>query len=80
MNNNQDTDEVWDAMVYWCDNVLIPEQQEETLSKHLEHIEKQAIIDALMTYKNNRTKAALSLGIGRTLLLHKIKKYKLFSE
>jgi transcriptional regulator with PAS, ATPase and Fis domain len=78
--NNQDIDEVWDAMVDWCDNVLIPRKEQEALSTHLEHIEKEAIVNALMFYENNRTKAASSLGMGRTLLLHKIKKYKLLAE
>jgi transcriptional regulator with PAS, ATPase and Fis domain len=47
------------------------------LNVELEEIEKQRIESALLNQNNNRTKTAKELGIGRTLLIHKIKKYDL---
>ena len=54
---------LWDALDYF-DSVK-------------ENLERSRIMDALFTHDNNRSRAAASLGIGRTLLLHKIKKYNL---
>ena len=42
-----------------------------------EELEQHRIRDALEMSKGNKTHAASYLGIGRTLLLHKIKKYEL---
>ena len=47
------------------------------LNVELEEIEKTRIESALLNQDNNRTKTAKELGIGRTLLIHKIKKYDL---
>jgi transcriptional regulator with PAS, ATPase and Fis domain len=47
------------------------------LNIELAEIEKQRVESALAEHDNNRTKAAEHLGIGRTLLIHKIKKYDL---
>lgn len=47
------------------------------LNVELEEIEKQRIESALLNQNNNRTKTADELGIGRTLLIHKLKKYNL---
>jgi len=47
------------------------------LNVELEEIEKSRIINALAMFSGNRTKAADELGIGRTLLIHKLKKYNL---
>jgi sigma-54 dependent transcriptional regulator, acetoin dehydrogenase operon transcriptional activator AcoR len=43
----------------------------------LENIERERIVNALELAEGNRSKAAAALGIGRTLLIHKIKKYSL---
>lgn len=48
-----------------------------SLTEELQELEKNRISNALHSRKGNRTKAANDLGIGRTLLIHKIKKYKL---
>lgn len=48
-----------------------------SLAEELQQLEKNRIINALHTFKGNRTQAANDLGIGRTLLIHKIKKYNL---
>ena len=47
------------------------------LPKILENIEIEHITEALERYAGNRTKAANSLGIGRTNLIKKLKKYEL---
>tara|TARA_B100000035_G_scaffold314547_2_gene331191 strand:- start:314 stop:535 length:222 start_codon:yes stop_codon:yes gene_type:complete len=55
----------------------LAKQDEVTLPEELTAIERRRIVDALQFYNGNRTKAAKELGIGRTLLIHKIKKYSL---
>tara|TARA_S200002703_G_scaffold100554_1_gene86913 strand:- start:92 stop:373 length:282 start_codon:yes stop_codon:yes gene_type:complete len=45
------------------------------LADEVEELEQQRIHDALQMSNGNKTHAASYLGIGRTLLLHKIKKY-----
>jgi len=62
---------LWDALSYF-DNV-----EQLNLPNELEALERSRIHDALINHKNNRSKAASELGIGRTLLIHKIKKYDL---
>lgn len=47
------------------------------LPDELESIERERITHALELAEGNRSKAAAALGIGRTLLIHKIKKYSL---
>tara|TARA_B100000927_G_scaffold205023_2_gene166399 strand:- start:394 stop:657 length:264 start_codon:yes stop_codon:yes gene_type:complete len=47
------------------------------LPEILENIEIEHITEALERYAGNRTKAANSLGIGRTNLIKKLKKYEL---
>ena len=47
------------------------------LGDEVEELEQHRIRDALEMSKGNKTHAASYLGIGRTLLLHKIKKYEL---
>ena len=47
------------------------------LPKILENIEIEHITEALERFAGNRTKAANSLGIGRTNLIKKLKKYEL---
>jgi len=62
---------LWDAMDYF-DTVEQP-----NLPNELEQLERNRIREALFTNSDNRSKAAAELGIGRTLLIHKIKKYDL---
>ena len=46
-------------------------------SVHMDDVEKQAIQEALKKNKGNFTMAAAELGIGRTTLYRKMKKYHL---
>jgi transcriptional regulator with GAF, ATPase, and Fis domain len=52
---------------------------ERTLASELADVERKAIVLALESNDNNQSKAARALGMGRTLLIHKIKKYELNS-
>ena len=49
----------------------------EESSLHLETVEKNTIRKALAKYKGNYTSIAAELGISRTTLYHKIRKYDL---
>lgn len=74
MGNLKEQDSVWDLMVSHFEDVL---PLETNLSQELNDLEKSRITLALDQNSGNRTKAAKMLGIGRTLLIHKIKKYNL---
>ena len=50
-----------------------------TLASELADVERKAIVLALESHDNNQSRAARALGMGRTLLIHKIKKYELNS-
>tara|TARA_B110000503_G_scaffold47944_1_gene78025 strand:+ start:1513 stop:1770 length:258 start_codon:yes stop_codon:yes gene_type:complete len=54
-----------------------PEDKDRTLQAELADVERKAIALALDQFDYNQTKAARELGMGRTLLIHKIKKYQL---
>ena len=66
--------EVWEMTMTHFDS---QENYNGNLLAELSHIEKDRIQAALLHCEGNRTKTAKELGIGRTLLLHKIKKYNL---
>ncbi len=51
---------------------------DDTKSVELEKIERQAIVEKFSQFDGNRTKTANALGIGRTNLIKKLKKYGLF--
>lgn len=48
-----------------------------SLPEELAHIERNTIGEKLVEFDGNRTKTANALGIGRTNLVAKIKKYEL---
>ena len=62
---------LWDALDYF-DSPVQPD-----LVQELESLELNRITHALDANEGNRSRAARELGIGRTLLIHKIKKYNL---
>ena len=73
--------ETYDAVALWftnekdcCGDDCCTEL---TLNEELEFLEKSRIKNALDCNDGNRSHAAKQLGIGRTLLIHKIKKYQL---
>lgn len=74
MGNLNEQDSVWDLMVSHFEDVL---PLETNLAQEVNDLEKSRITLALDQNSGNRTKAAKMLGIGRTLLIHKIKKYNL---
>jgi len=74
MGNLNEQDRVWDLMVSHFEDVL---PLETNLAQEVNDLEKSRITLALDQNSGNRTKAAKMLGIGRTLLIHKIKKYNL---
>ena len=51
--------------------------QEITLPPELEKIERNCISEKLVEFNGNRTRTANALGIGRTNLVKKLKKYSL---
>ena len=56
---------------------VMPEDVQYSLCEELEPIERERIVNALALASGNQTKAAISLDIGRTALIAKMKKYKL---
>ena len=60
-----------DEMSWGKEEVKIP------LASEVEMLERERITAALSLHEGNRTKTANHLGIGRTLLIHKLKKYNL---
>ena len=63
---------LWDALDYF--NIIADKT---SLSEEVENMERDRIANALEMHHGNRSRAAAELGIGRTLLIHKIKKYNL---
>lgn len=55
----------------------MPEHAQYSLSKELEKLERERIVNALAFANGNQTKAAQSLDIGRTVLIAKMKKYNI---
>ena len=71
--NQREQDALFEALdeMAWNVEVRIP------LASEVEMLEKERITAALSLHNGNRTKTADHLGIGRTLLIHKLKKYNL---
>lgn len=71
--NQREQDALFEALdeMAWNVEVKIP------LASEVEMLEKDRITAALDLHNGNRTKTADHLGIGRTLLIHKLKKYNL---
>ena len=56
---------------------ILPDEVQYSLCAELEALERERITNALKLASGNQTKAAISLDIGRTALIAKMKKYKL---
>jgi len=70
----QEQDALWEALDIFD---IVKENFPEALHKRLANVEKDAIVEALAQTQGNQKQAADKLGMGRTLLIHKIKKYQL---
>ena len=75
-SNATEQDMLWTMM-----DEIWPQHQQDTtprtLGEELAEVERKAIVLALEHHCNNQSQAARSLGMGRTLLIHKMKKYDL---
>ena len=72
--NQLEQDALFEALdeLKWDSNIVqIP------LATEVELLEKDRRVTALALHEGNRTRTAKELGIGRTLLIHKLKKYEL---
>jgi DNA-binding NtrC family response regulator len=58
----------------------VPANIEMTLDDALGHAEKQIILEALERFKWNRQMSAQALGISRTTLFNKMKRFKLMEH
>ncbi len=56
---------------------ILPDDVQYSLCAELEALERERITNALKLASGNQTKAAISLNIGRTALIAKMKKYHL---
>ena len=74
VDNREEQDFIFHSIVDYFTSISV----ELPLNEELEKIEKARIASALNEHKGNRTQASLALGMGRTLLIHKIKKYNLY--
>tara|TARA_R110000822_G_scaffold8008_3_gene32032 strand:- start:1609 stop:1845 length:237 start_codon:yes stop_codon:yes gene_type:complete len=63
-------DEMWGGEV-------MPVEVQYSLCEELATLERERIVNALALAKGNQTKAAISLDIGRTALIAKMKKFNL---
>lgn len=77
VNRNMSTEQqaLWDAIDSMDFNEPALETPSTTLAQELAELERKRIQWALQTANNNKTHASKRLGIGRTLLIHKCKKY-----
>ena len=67
-------DELWGQPAY---GEVMPLETQYSLCEELATLERERIVNALALEKGNQTKAAISLDIGRTALIAKMKKYNL---
>ena len=69
----QEQDALWDALDVFDLQPVVPR----TLKERVEDLERDALEEALQKTGGNQKHAAAKLGIGRTLLIHKCKKYNI---
>ena len=67
-------EEMWGDDVY---GEVMPVEVQYSLCEELATLERERIVNALALTKGNQTKAAISLDIGRTALIAKMKKFNL---
>ena len=71
-NNKEEQSAIFDIISEHFDDFTI-----RSLPEELAYIERNTIGEKLVEFDGNRTKTANALGIGRTNLVAKIKKYEL---
>ena len=76
MSENNNTEQLW----IWEQLEFFDQVEPLGLTDEIARIEETRIREALKECDQNRTHAAKNLGIGRTLLIHKIKKYEIGAE
>lgn len=76
MSENNNTEQLW----IWEQLDFFDQVEPLGLTDEIARIEESRIREALKECDQNRTHAAKNLGIGRTLLIHKIKKYEIGAE
>ena len=76
MSENNNTEQLW----IWEQLEFFDQVEPLGLTDEIARIEETRIREALKECNQNRTHAAKNLGIGRTLLIHKIKKYEISAE
>ena len=70
-NWREEQDALWEALS------MFDYPQDKSLPKEVEDIEKHRINHALVAHDGNKSQAAKDLGIGRTNLIAKCKKYNI---
>lgn len=70
--NYEEQSVLWDSLSYFDDSV-----DPRSLPDRVEQLEIDSVVDALRNHNGNRSRAASQLGIGRTNLIAKIKKYEI---
>jgi len=74
MSEKNEAEWIWEQLEYFDTSEPL------LLTEEIARIEESRIREALKECDQNRTHAARNLGIGRTLLIHKIKKYEIGKE
>lgn len=83
MDNTKKEQEAWSELfndIFPRDDVYARSAITVDLKSDVEKFEKQHLLNALERYKYNQTKASNQLGIKRTTLIAKCKKFNLFNE
>tara|TARA_B100000035_G_C20968466_1_gene539910 strand:- start:730 stop:966 length:237 start_codon:yes stop_codon:yes gene_type:complete len=73
----KDVDAMWDLLEDVFPTGGTEDMYKTDLAKDVERLERESIKDALSACEGNQTKTAKMLGLGRTNLIAKIKKYNI---
>ena len=76
-SGNEEQDFIWEQF----DSIFgeISKDMNKSLPEEVEKLERTSIVNALQSHDGNRTRTAEYLGIGRTCLIAKIRKYDLIA-
>ena len=73
----KDVDAMWDLLEDVFPTGGTEDMYKTDLAKDVERLERESIKDALSACEGNQTKTAKMLGLGRTNLIAKLKKYNI---